>query len=63
VTGHLMAFGATMRKCLYFHFATTAPREDPEAISTRLAFARVRILHEMKLDSIEEVPRERPTLP
>ena len=63
VTGHLMAFGSMMRKCLYFHFATIAPRDDPDAISTRLAFARVRILHEMKLDSIEEVPRERPTLP
>ena len=61
-TGHLMAFGSLMHKCLYFHFATTANRDDPDAISTRLAFARVRILRELRLDSLEEVPRERPTL-
>ncbi len=62
VTAHLMVFGSLMKKCLYFHFATTAPRDQPEVISQRLAFARVRILREMKLDSIEDVPREKPNL-
>lgn len=61
-TGHLMAFGSSMRKCLYFHFATTANKDDPDAISARLAFARVRILREIRLDSLDEVPRERPPI-
>ncbi len=62
VTAHLMVFGAQMKKCLYFHFATTAPRDQPDVISQRLAFARVRILREMRLDSIDVVPREKPNL-
>jgi len=55
-TGHLIAFGAFVHKCLYFHFATTAEIAHADAISDRLAFARLRILGGLALDSFD-VPR------
>jgi len=53
-TGHIFAFGAFLRKCLYFHFST---RGAPAVVSDRLAFVRLRVLREMSLDSFD-VPRE-----
>ncbi len=56
VTGHLFAFAALVHKCLYLHFSTQA---DAEVVSDRLAFVRLRVLREMRLDTFD-VPRERP---
>jgi hypothetical protein len=53
-TANLYAFAANVRKCLYFHFSTNAA---PSAISERLAFVRLRVLGDLRLDSFD-VPRE-----
>jgi hypothetical protein len=55
-TGHIVAFAASIRRCLYFHFSTKAVTR---AISDRLAFVRLRLLGDIQLDTFE-VPRERP---
>jgi hypothetical protein len=54
MTTNLYAFAANVRKCLYFHFSTKAA---PSAISDRLAFVRLRVLGDLRLDSFD-VPRE-----
>ena len=63
VTGELLAFGALLHKCLYFRFETKADlgagaAAAGEAISDRLAFARLRIFGGLELDSFD-VPRAR----
>ena len=51
LTGHVFLFGAYIRKCLFFHLATTVPTaEDEPRLSARLASARVRMLGELKID-------------
>ncbi len=55
-TGHLIAFGAFIHKCLYFHFETTADLAHLDVISDRLAFARLRMFGGLALDSFD-VPR------
>ncbi len=55
-TANLYAFAANVRKCLYFHFSTSAA---PSEISDRLAFMRLRVLGDLRLDSFD-VPRQRP---
>jgi hypothetical protein len=57
VTGELVAFGAFIRKCLYFRFTTTAPLGSPDVVSDRLAFVRLRVFGGLSLDTFE-VPRE-----
>jgi hypothetical protein len=52
-TGHLYAFSSNIRKCLYFHFSTEAP---PGTVSDRLAFVRLRILGDLRLDTFD-IPR------
>jgi hypothetical protein len=59
VTGHLFAFASNIRRCLYFHFSTEAA---PPVVSDRLAYVRLRILGDLRLDSFD-IPRERMDLP
>lgn len=54
--GELVAFGAYVHKCLYFRFVTQAPLRDPDAISDRLAYVRLRVFGGLELDSLD-VPR------
>ncbi len=56
VTGHMIAFGAFIHKCLYFHFETTAEVAHADVISDRLAFVRLRMFGGLTLDSFD-VPR------
>jgi hypothetical protein len=56
VTANLYAFAANVRKCLYFHFSTNAAASET---SDRLAFVRLRVLGDLRLDSFD-VPREHP---
>ncbi|HEX7666777.1 MAG TPA: hypothetical protein VF407_19750 [Polyangiaceae bacterium] len=61
LTGDLFAFGAHVRKCLYVHFATIVTSEkEADALSERLAAARLHILGDLRLDEIEAVPRQAP---
>jgi hypothetical protein len=58
LVGHLFAFGAHVRKCLVVHLATEVASEDDEqALSQRLAIARLRTLGGLKIDELESVPR------
>jgi hypothetical protein len=62
ITGHVFAFGAYVRKCLYMHFTSEIPSGQDEAIlSQRLALARVRILQGITLDNMQGIPREKET--
>lgn len=58
ITGQLVAFGAFIHKCLYFRFETKTDIKDAAVVSDRLAFVRLRVFGELKLDSFD-VPRER----
>lgn len=54
--GHVLAFGGFLRKCYVLTFSTQVARADQEAaLSSRLAFARTRILPGLELDSPEGV--------
>jgi len=59
ITGQIFAFGAFVHKCLYFRFVTKAPLNEADAISGRLAFARLRIFGGLELDTFD-VPRQQP---
>jgi hypothetical protein len=62
ITGHVTAFGGFLRKCYVFDFSTqVAHAGDEPALSSRLAFARTRILPGLTLDPIERVVRSKPT--
>jgi hypothetical protein len=59
--GHVMAFGGFLRKCYVFGYSTVVDGVSDEPIlSSRLAFARTRILGGLELDT-PGAPR--PTLP
>jgi hypothetical protein len=59
LVGHLFAFGAYVRRCLFLHLTTAVPSErDEETLSQRLAVARVRMLGGIRVDELEAVPRE-----
>jgi len=64
ITGHVMAFGGFLRKCYVFDFSTQidGPADEP-VLSSRLAFARARILGGLQLDAFGVVPREAPEAP
>jgi hypothetical protein len=64
LTGHVMAFGAFLRKCYVFDFSTQVDgAADEPVLSSRLAFARARILGGLELDAFAAVPRESPETP
>jgi hypothetical protein len=61
IVGHLFAFGAYVRRCMFFHLTsevTTA--RDESVLSSRLATARVRMLGGLTVDDFDAVPREKP---
>ncbi len=58
LVGDVMAFGARVRKCLFFHVATIVSSEkEADTLSERLAATRLHVLGDLKLDAIEDVPR------
>ncbi len=61
LAGHVMAFGGYLRKCFAFVFSTevAGAAEAPE-LSSRLAFARARILGGLELDVLGALPRGEP---
>ena len=62
MVGHVLAFGGFLRKCFFFHYETeVASDADEETLSSRLAFARTRVLDGIVLEPFAAAPRE--TLP
>lgn len=61
LVGHVMAFGGFLRKCFVFDFSTEVDgAADEPVLSSRLAYARARILGGLELDPFGAVPRETP---
>ena len=68
LVGHVLLFGAFVRKCLFLHLETRVPTRAPEdeaKLSARLASARVTMIGELKVDpprTTEEadVPKQSP---
>jgi hypothetical protein len=60
LTGHLLAFGAYIHKCIVFHFASevSTDRDEP-LLSSRLAVARLRIFGGLAVEPFDEPPRDR----
>jgi hypothetical protein len=59
LVGHVMAFGGFLRKCYVFDFSTRVDAaSDEEVLSSRLAFARARILGGLQLEVLGVVPRQ-----
>jgi hypothetical protein len=64
LVGHVMAFGGFLRKCFVFDFSTEVDGAASEAVlSSRLAYARARILGGLKLDPFGTVTRASPDSP
>lgn len=58
--GHLLAFGAYIRKCLFFRLTSAVPSgRDESVLSARLASARVRMFGKIALDDFDAVPRQK----
>jgi hypothetical protein len=61
LVGHVMAFGAYVRKCLFVHLTTSVASEADEAtLSQRLAMARVKLVAGITIDELDTVPRATP---
>lgn len=53
LVGHVLAFGGHLRKCYVFDFSTeVADLADEPTLSSRLAFARTRILGGLQLETL-----------
>jgi len=64
IVGHVMAFGGFLRKCLVFDFSTEVDgASSSPVLSSRLAFARARILGGLKLDPFGTISRGAPSGP
>ena len=64
LVGHVMAFGGFLRKCYVFDFSTEVDSAANEAtLSSRLAYARARILGGLRLEAFDTVTREAPKAP
>jgi hypothetical protein len=51
VKGHVFAFGAFLRRCLFVHFESEVPNgKDEEVLSSRLALVKVRLVGAIALD-------------
>lgn len=61
VTGHVLAYASLLRRCVWFHFETRVRAGAEDALSSRLALARAKILGGVRLDAFGEVRRELPT--
>jgi hypothetical protein len=61
LAGEVTAIGGFLRKCYVFDFSTEVDGADDEpALSSRLAFARTRILGGLELQAFDAVPRLAP---
>jgi len=61
LVGHVMAFGGFLRKCFVFDYSTEVDgAADEPVLSTRLAYARARILGGLELDPFGTVSRAPP---
>jgi hypothetical protein len=61
LVGYVMAFGGFLRKCFAFVFSTEVEgASDEPVLSSRLAFARTRILGGLELDVFGAVSRDNP---
>ncbi len=61
LVGHVFAFGAYVRKCLFVLFTTSVASERDEAtLSQRLAVARVKLVAGITIDELDTVPRAKP---
>lgn len=59
IAGHVLAFGGFLRKCYVFAFSTEVSGAAQESeLSSRLAYARARILGGLELDPFGTVARE-----
>ena len=57
VVGHVLAFGAFIRHCLFVDFQSEVPSgKDEEVLSSRLAVAKVRLVGGLALDPPRTVP-------
>jgi hypothetical protein len=65
LVGHVLAFGAYVKKCLIVHLATevAASDRDEPALSQRLALARVRTIGGIRVDAPGSIPRVAETPP
>ena len=62
IVGHVLAFGAYVKRCLFVHWTTEVPSgRDESILSQRLALARVRSVGGITLDNFQDVPREKET--
>ncbi len=60
LVGYVLAFGGFLRKCYVFSFSTEVRGAAEESVlSSRLAYARARILGGLELDPFGTIPRER----
>jgi hypothetical protein len=51
VGGHIFAFGAFIRQCLFVHFESEVPSaKEEEVLSSRLALVKVRLVGAIALD-------------
>lgn len=54
ISGHVMLYGAYMKKCLFVHYETRQREgEDEAALSARLAVARVQIMGGIRLEAFD----------
>jgi hypothetical protein len=61
LVGYVVAFGGFLRKCFAFVFSTQIDgATDEPVLSSRLAFARSRVLGGLELDAFGDVPRDFP---
>jgi len=64
LVGHVMAFGGFLRKCFVFDFSTMVDgATHSPVLSSRLAFARARILRGLELDPFGVISRDTPSGP
>lgn len=69
VEGHVMAFGAFVRRCLFVDFRSDVPTgKDEQVLSNRLALVKVKLLGGLTLDAPRTTPdapvvREKPEQP
>ena len=62
IVGHVLAFGAYVKRCLFVHWTTEVQSgRDESVLSQRLALARVRAVGGITLDNFQDVPREKET--
>jgi hypothetical protein len=54
-SGHVLLYGAYMKKCLFLHYETPLRQgEDEETLSARLAVVRLQVLGGIRVDSFDK---------